>query len=132
MERWPQPLQRLWDITHGNLSGECRFATFNLLNEKLPQYEEAHKKLGRRAFIGFCSSVISDSISNSLRVIKTTKQTSQTPITYKDAVTMVIEKDGVIGLFGRGLKTRILTNGIQGLLFSVLWKGIEDALNKRD
>jgi len=44
---------------------------------------------------------------------------------------MVLEKDGMFGLFGRGLKTRILTNGLQGLLFSVLWKGFEDILNKR-
>ena len=50
-----------------------RFATFNFLNEKIPDYKETYKKLGRRAFIGFISSVISDSISNSLRVIKTTK-----------------------------------------------------------
>jgi len=30
--------------------------------------------------------------------------------------------DGLKGLFGRGLKTRIIANGLQGLLFSVLWK----------
>jgi len=30
-------------------------------------------KLARRALIGFCASIISDSISNSLRVVKTTK-----------------------------------------------------------
>ncbi|CAD8088385.1 unnamed protein product [Paramecium sonneborni] len=107
------------------------FATFNLLNEKLPDYTDKKKKLARRAFIGFCSSVISDTISNSLRVIKTTKQTSQNPITYQEAVNLVLEKDGVKGLFGRGLKTRILTNGLQGLLFSILWKGFEDYLNKR-
>lgn len=89
-----------------------RFATFNLLNEKLPDYTDKKKKLARRAFIGFCSSVISDTTSNSLRVIKTTKQTSQNPITYKEAVNLVLEKDGVKGLFGRGLKTRILTNGL--------------------
>jgi hypothetical protein len=26
---------------------------------------------------------------------------------------MVVEKDGVIGLFGRGLRTKILSNGLQ-------------------
>lgn len=34
----------------------------------------------------------------------------------------VIAKDGVIGLFGRGLGTKLITNGIQGILFSVLWR----------
>lgn len=49
------------------------FLTFNYLNKKIPEPETKLQKLGRRAFIGFCASVISDSISNSLRVIKTTK-----------------------------------------------------------
>lgn len=31
----------------------------------------------------------------------------------------VIAKDGVLGLFGRGLKTKILANGMQGMLFTV-------------
>lgn len=30
--------------------------------------------------------------------------------------------DGLKGLFGRGLKTRIISNGLQGLLFSILWR----------
>lgn len=34
----------------------------------------------------------------------------------------VIAKDGLIGLFGRGLKTKILANGLQGLMFTVLWR----------
>jgi hypothetical protein len=33
---------------------------------------------------------------------------------------MIIEKDGIAGLFGRGLQTRLLTNAIQGAAFSVL------------
>ncbi len=39
-----------------------------------------------------------------------------------DAARAVIAVDGVKGLFGRGLKTRIIANGLQGLMFSVLWK----------
>jgi len=39
-----------------------------------------------------------------------------------EAARRVIAQDGWVGLFGRGLKTRILANGLQGLLFSVLWK----------
>lgn len=31
----------------------------------------------------------------------------------------MLAKDGVIGLFGRGLKTKILANGLQGMLFTV-------------
>ena len=42
-------------------------------------------------------------------------QTSSEVISYVDAARMVIEKDGVGGLFWRGLKTKIITNGIQVL-----------------
>lgn len=98
------------------------FFTFNLLNERLPQYDELPKKLMRSAVIGFCSSAISDTCSNSIRVMKTTKQTSTEAITYPQALKMVLEKDGMVGLFGRGLKTKILANGMQGMLFTVLWR----------
>ena len=76
----------------------------------------------RRAFIGFVASVVSDSISNSLRVVKTYRQVNETRIGYTDAARAVLSSDGVRGLLGRGLKTRILANGLQGLMFSVLWK----------
>lgn len=61
-------------------------------------------------------------MSNSLRVIKTTKQTINKDMRYAEVVSFIVEKDGVTGLFGRGLQTRLLTNAIQGALFSVLWK----------
>lgn len=38
----------------------------------------------------------------------------------------IIAAEGVLALFGRGLPTRLLTNGLQGLLFSVLWKLFSD------
>ena len=43
---------------------------------------------------------------------------------------IIIEKDGVVGLFTRGLGTRVLANGFQGILFTVLWKYFEEQLNK--
>lgn len=51
-------------------------------------------------------------------------------VTYVQAVRDVLAKDGVVGLFGRGLKTKIMANGMQGLMFSVLWKAIEEKINK--
>lgn len=100
------------------------FGTFNYLQEKIPKPapDETFKKFGRNGIIGFTSSVVSDCCSNSLRVIKTTKQTSKEVISYPVAIRMVVDQDGLIGLFGRGLRTRILANGLQGMLFSVLWK----------
>lgn len=104
------------------------FFTYNMLNKHIPMPDTTMKKLGRSALIGFCASFISDTSSNSLRVIKTTKQASTEVISYPQAVRVVVEKDGWLGLFGRGLKTRIITNGLQGLMFTVLWRLIDDHL----
>jgi hypothetical protein len=45
-----------------------------------------------------------------------------------ETVKIVVEKDGVQGLFLRGLGTRIIANGMQGMMFSVLWKYLEETL----
>merc|ERR1712195_206173 len=81
--------------------------------------------------IGFCCSAISDTCSNSIRVIKTTKQTSTVPITYMSAVSTIVAKDGVSGLLFRGLVTKIISNGCQGILFSVLWRLGQDYMNAK-
>lgn len=99
------------------------FFVFNLLQEKIPvPTADPAMKLGRNAIIGFCSSIVSDSCSNSLRVIKTTRQTFAHNISYWDVVRHVVKADGYLGLMGRGLKTRLMANGMQGLMFSVLYK----------
>ena len=98
------------------------FGTYNYLDANLPLPHDTFQKLSRQAFIGFCASVISDTSSNSLRVVKTYRQVNETKIGYLDVAKTVIATDGLKGLFGRGLKTRIIANGCQGLMFSVLWK----------
>jgi len=106
------------------------FATYNLLQSKLPQQDTTMKKLGRNAAIGFTSSVVSDCFSNSLRVVKTYRQTSSEKISYAQCAKNVVEAEGLMGLFGRGLRTRILANGTQGLMFSVLWKYFDEKFSK--
>ena len=107
------------------------FLTYNFADANIPAVSSADDlllSLGRSALLGLCASCVSDVCSNSLRVIKTTKQTarlggnSSEDLSYPDVVKMIIEKDGVLGLFGRGLQTRLLTNAIQGAAFSVLWR----------
>jgi len=107
------------------------FGTYNYLESHLPTAETTFQKLSRRAFIGFVASVISDTISNSLRVLKTYRQVNETKIGYTAAARAVIAVDGLRGLFGRGLKTRILANGLQGLTFSLLWKFFMDLWNEK-
>ena len=99
------------------------YGTFNYLNERLPEYRDNQiKMLSRNAGIGFSASLVSDTVSNSIRVIKTTKQSYHVPISYFDITKKIIREDGMTSLFGRGLKTRLLSNGLQGMMFSVLWK----------
>lgn len=98
------------------------FGTYNYLQEALPQPHNLIEKLLRQAFIGFCASVVSDTVSNSLRVVKTYRQVNERRVGYMEAAEAIIATEGLKGLFGRGLKTRILANGLQGLMFSILWK----------
>ncbi|KIJ40219.1 hypothetical protein M422DRAFT_75728 [Sphaerobolus stellatus SS14] len=105
------------------------FATYNELQDRLPVAHTIGWKLARQAFIGFVASIVSDSISNSLRVVKTYRQVNEERVGYFEAARRVVAQDGYIGLFGRGLKTRILANGLQGLMFSILWKLFLDLWN---
>ena len=114
------------------------FLTYNTLNGQLPQVSDPSdlfSSIVRSAFIGLCASCVSDCSSNWLRVIKTTKQTAQldssnsisNDLSYAQVVQLILEKDGVAGLFGRGLQTRLFTNALQGAVFSVLWKYFQQA-----
>lgn len=73
------------------------FVQYNYLNESMPQYDELPKRLMRSAFIGFCASVISDTTSNSIRVVKTTKQTSDKAVSYPEVVK--VSDNRTIGFF---------------------------------
>ncbi|EXF81404.1 hypothetical protein CFIO01_01066 [Colletotrichum fioriniae PJ7] len=109
------------------------FGTYNYLSANIPEPDKSDifVWLLRLAFIGFCASVISDSVSNSLRVVKTYRQVNDTQISYSQAAKIVIQREGFLGFLGRGLKTRILANGLQGVLFSILWKLFLDLWEKK-
>lgn len=88
-------------------------------------------ELARAAAIGFAASVASDTTSNALRVLKTVRQVSERDVGYAAAARAILAAEGPAGLFGRGLKTRLLANGLQGLLFSVAWRLGQDAWSAR-
>lgn len=111
------------------------FTVYNLLDASLPQASAADAAalaallpLLRRAGIGFAASCVSDCTSNSLRVLKTVRQAGTEDESYVDIARGIVAQDGVQGLLGRGLRTRLLVNGLQGATFSVLWKYIEGLL----
>ena len=82
-------------------------------------------RLLRSACLGFASACVSDVVSNSVRVVKTIRQTSDSATSYAAAVRQVVAADGVAGLLGRGLATRLLANSLQATVFTVIWKAIE-------
>lgn len=123
----------LWQGWEGNyvsnvVGGYPWFAVMNFLSQKVPVPTGTVQKLIRSAFLGAVASSVSDCISNSIRVIKTKKQTHEkADITYMQATQEIIDKDGVYGVFFRGLETRILTNVLQGAFFTVIWKSLSGA-----
>ena len=79
------------------------FMTYNYLNSYIDKQDTLLGNLSRQAGIGFTASIVSDTCSNSLRVIKTSRQTYKTNITYSAVVKNILKQDGIRGLFFRGL-----------------------------
>lgn len=102
------------------------FYTYNFLSKKDAVINLIKSPLLRNATIGFFASFVSDTISNVIRVVKTTKQAigAKHKVGYGEAISMILAADGWKGLFGRGLKTRIVANGFQSIVFTVIWRGL--------
>ena len=52
--------------------------------------------------------------------MKIGKQTGDNK-TYTQVVKQIVEKESIVGLFTRGLKTKLMINGIQGFIFVVVF-----------
>jgi len=120
-----------WRGTTGAMSSTCIghftwFYTNNQLQECLPKFDTFTGKHLRQALIGFMSSVVADVSCNPFRVLKVVRQTSPKQITYPEAAAEILAADGLSGLLGRGLKSRILASGLQGALFTVCWRAISE------
>ena len=105
------------------------FATNNVLEGAVPDFGP-RLKLARRALIGFVCSAVSDTVSNSIRVVKVYVQTSKVPIGYAAAVSEVLAARGLGGLLWSGLPAKLLCNGISSIVFSVAWKGLMERYKK--
>ena len=72
------------------------FYTYNFLNKSPIIHVLIKNNLLRNAGIGFVSSIISDSIANVVRVIKTTKQAfgSKHCVSYGEVIAMILAADG--------------------------------------
>ena len=81
--------------------------------------------------LGVCAAGVSDCVSNSVRVVKTAKQTSREAASYFAVASQIVAQDGIAGLLFRGLGTKLLSNGLQAMLFTVCWRYLEEKLNER-
>ncbi|KAL1524441.1 hypothetical protein AB1Y20_019336 [Prymnesium parvum] len=107
------------------------FLVFNAMDEWLPRPEKSAftLRLLRSASLATCATCVSDVLSNSIRVVKTTRQTAETTLSYTAAAKSVLATDGLDGLFCRGLGTRLLANILQASLFTIVWKQLEHQFN---
>jgi len=101
------------------------WAVYNTVFEYWPAPQTGTMHLVRNAFAGILASVASDLASNWLRVLKVKRQAAEKGSIgaegyFADAMD-VIAKDGTIGLFFRGIGTKMMAGAVQGALFSVLW-----------
>jgi len=146
---FPMGLPQLWHGAFGAVAATFVghypwFATYNALQEAMPKtgyvsslpfavpekHEALLDKLIKNACIGFCASAVSDTCSNSIRVVKVYKQSNSENIGYLEALRRVLAEDGIAGLMFRGLGTKIVANGMSGMMFSVFWKLIDDKFKK--
>ena len=52
-------------------------------------------------------------------------------MSYMGTISKIVADDGVAGLFLRGLGTKLLTNAVSAMLFTVLWKFFEEKLTAK-
>lgn len=73
------------------------FYTYNLLRRNVLLERAIQLPLLRNGVIGFLASVVSDTVSNFMRVIKTTKQAVSTKhaCSYHEAISMILAADGL-------------------------------------
>ncbi|GAX14602.1 hypothetical protein FisN_6Lh384 [Fistulifera solaris] len=108
------------------------FYTYHLLNDSQWLQAIIPRPFLRNAGIGLIASIVSDTVVNFMRVIKTTKQSlgSKHGVTYSEVIEIILATDGWRGLFGRGLRTRIFANALQSILFTVIWRGLAEYMKR--
>ena len=92
----------------------------NFLEASIPLQNVYVGNILRAAAIGCAATVVSDCVTNGIRVVNTYRQTSTESLTYQETVKRVIKEDGIVGLFTRGLSTKMIANCLNAIIFKVL------------
>ena len=115
------------------------FLTYNFLTDYIPETARSPGAedgllafLIWRGLVGVGASCVSDVVSNTVRVLKTYRQTSPEKVTYGEAFGIMLEEEGgdVVALATRGLRTRLSINALQSGIFSIGWKYFQSVSSK--
>merc|ERR1712185_376190 len=74
------------------------FATMNFLQKNVPVPSGNVQKLIRSAILGAIASSVSDVVSNSIRVVKTKKQTATNNEGYGQCISQIVKYGGMYAL----------------------------------
>lgn len=113
------------------------FGTFNalqaLLNRRYRSKETplATKTL-QNGLCGLTAAFASSIFTNGIDVLKTHRQTGGGTTTYLMALRKIRETETFGQFWCRGLRPRLALDGIQGFVFSMLWKFFEEDFRQED
>ena len=99
------------------------FATANQLEAMIPKSRSSvFMQLLRNAIIGCIASIVSDLVSNSIRVVNAYRQVHDEDLSYTDAAKRIVKEGGLKALFFRGLSIKVIANCLNSIVFNVLVK----------
>ncbi|EGD73039.1 hypothetical protein PTSG_04750 [Salpingoeca rosetta] len=76
----------------------------------------------QNSFIGLSCAVVTNILANPLSVLKAYKQSHTESVTYTQAFRQIVGQHGILHLFKRGISTRLCVDGINSMVFTVLWR----------
>jgi len=111
--------------------GFCAFfSVFNFINAVWTEPEDPESRLLRLSVMGLCSSTFATICGNLMRVLKILRQSSAScQLSYYQTAKKVIDEEGWAAFVTRGLGTRVVSIVLQGTMFTILWKSIEESLS---
>ena len=117
-------------ITYNFVSTFTWFKVHNYLDDKFKnKCKDGIEFNIKNGLIGLGSSIVSDTITNPLRILKIYKQSNTSEISYAETYKNIIKTRGASEFFIRGLKTRLMIHGLQNMFFVVIWKNLEKMFN---
>jgi len=106
------------------------FGTFNALQASVNRYRSSETPIATKTLqnglCGLTAAFASSICTNGIDVLKTHRQTGGGKTTYLTALRKIRETETFGQFWCRGLRPRLALDGIQGFVFSMLWKFFEE------